>query len=223
MAPQIQKTDIATLLRQRSDIWRGNTGHHSRHPSIASGFPALDDALGGGWPAGLVTEIFSDSPGAVLRLLLPALRGLSREAGWLAWIAPPLIPYPPGLLYHDIALEHILMVRPGSLKERLWAAEQCLRSGACSTALLWLERSDFLTSRRLQLAAHGSRMPIFCLLPPGAQQGASAAALRLTVRPEPDPNTGPDTGPDVEAGIGLAIGILKCRTGSGGRRVCLSA
>ncbi|MEA3291178.1 MAG: translesion DNA synthesis-associated protein ImuA [Pseudomonadota bacterium] len=219
MEPQIQETDVATLLRQRSDIWRGSTGHHSRHVSVSSVFPALDDALGGGWPAGLITEIFSDSPGAVLRLLLPALRGLSRQAGWLAWIAPPLIPYPPGLLYHGIALEHILMIRPSSLKERLWAAEQCLRSGACSAMLLWLERSDFLTSRRLQLAAHGSRIPAFCLLPPGVQRSASAAALRLTIRPEP----GPDARPDAEMGMELAIEILKCRTGSGGRRVCLSA
>ena len=59
----------------------------------------LDGQLpGGGWPdSGLVELLPNESGIGELRLLMPALAKLSREARWIAWIAPPYLPYAPAL------------------------------------------------------------------------------------------------------------------------------
>src|SRR5258708_8890720 len=89
---------FAALL-DRPDIWRGDSLSRAGTPTIPCGFPGLDAELpGGGWPAGELTEILPAHEGiGELRLLGPALAGLSKRGLRLAWIAPPHLPYPPAL------------------------------------------------------------------------------------------------------------------------------
>src|SRR6266404_1545316 len=81
---------FAALL-DRPDIWRGDSLNRVGTPTVACGFPELDAELpGGGWPAGALTEILPAHEGiGELRLLGPALAGLSQLGLRLAWIAPP--------------------------------------------------------------------------------------------------------------------------------------
>ena len=85
---------FAALL-DRSDIWRGGGLSRAGAPTVPSGFPGLDAELpGGGWPAGALTEILPAHEGiGELRLLGPALAGLSKRGLRLVWIAPPHLPY----------------------------------------------------------------------------------------------------------------------------------
>src|SRR3989440_5853991 len=89
---------FAALL-DRPDIWRGDSLSRTGAPTLPCGFPGLDAELpGGGWPAGALTEILLAHEGiGELRLLGPALAGLSRRGLRLVWIAPPHLPYAPAL------------------------------------------------------------------------------------------------------------------------------
>ena len=220
-------------LLQRADIWRGGeaslyeTGH-----TLPSGNPELDERIGGGWPLGTLTELLLHRPGiGELRLLLPALARLSahtlspalsqEERGtrggpaariltvnrWLAWVAPPHLPYAPALVAAGVDLTQLLLIRPRHPQDALWAMEQALRSGACGAVLGWPAGPDFRALRRLQLAteAGGGLGILFRPLTEASQ--TSPAALRLRLEPSDD---------------GLTVHILKRPGGWAGRPVLLS-
>src|SRR3989475_9749650 len=87
------------VLLDRPDIWRGDSLSRAGTPTISCGFPGLDAELPGrGWPAGALTEILPAHEGiGELRLLGPALAGLSKRGLRLVWVAPPHPPYAPAL------------------------------------------------------------------------------------------------------------------------------
>src|SRR5213076_3052371 len=120
---------FAALL-DRPDIWRGQALSRAGAPTLPCGFPERDAELpGGGWPAGALTEILPAHEGiGELRLLGPALAGLSRRGLQLVWIAPPHLPYAPALAAAGIELASLAVVRTASPKETLWAIEQALVS-----------------------------------------------------------------------------------------------
>lgn len=170
-------------------VWRGR-----RHDAygLASGYDALDRHLpGGGWPRGALTEILVDRYGVgELRLLMPALAQLSTggdpgeydRPGWIAWVAPPLQPYPPALQQWGIDLSRILIVQPKNAGEVLWSAEQALASGTCTAVLLWPASLDGRAGRRLQLAAEKGGCWAVAFRPASARHEPSAAALRIELR-----------------------------------------
>lgn len=175
----------AHLLDQRADLWRGNRFPAAAPPGVPTGWAGLDRLLaGGGWPRGAVTEILTTAPGAGgLQLLMPSLAQLGQEARWLAFVAPPLLPYAPALAAWGVALERLLVVRPGTADGALWAVEQALRSAACSAVLAWPAAIEPTALRRLQLAAEAGAALAVLFRPPDAAARPSPAALRLAVRP----------------------------------------
>lgn len=163
-------------------LWRGAGGPTPRS-SIPSGHAALDRALGGGWPRGVVCELTLAQAGCgELGLLLPVLRQL---AGRSAWIAPPHLPHPPALAAAGIALTQLLLIEAPDRAQAQWAAEQSLRSGACAAVLLWLPSISARAVRRLQLAAAASGSFMALLLPPDGIPANSPAALRVQLAPAP--------------------------------------
>lgn len=188
---------IESLL-QHPGIWRGDQLSQTERDTIPTGFAELDRELpGGGWPRGALVEILLEREGiGELRLLLPALARLSGQKRWLAWVAPPHVPYAPALTAAGIRLEHVLVAQAGVASDSWWAAEQALRSGSCSTVLAWLASADERRMRRLQLAAEtGNALGILFRSAQAAQE-RSPAALRLKL----------DAGNN-----GLAVHILKRR------------
>jgi len=199
-------SDALENLLKNPCIWRGQSqAENASWQGLASGYPKLDRHLpGGGWPQHALTEILLDHYGSgELQLLMPALACLSqscndREAGWIAWIAPPFQPYPPALTQWGVNLSRVLIVRPKQAKEALWAAEQALASGNCAAALLWSSALDDAASRRLQLAAEAGQSWAIAFRSLKAQSEPSAAALRIRL----------ETGES-----GTDLGILKSRGG----------
>jgi protein ImuA len=166
---------------QRRDVWRGSQAPSAQ--TVASGFASLDNLLpGGGWPRGALTEIVLSHPGiGELRLLLPALARLSRGDRWIAFIAPPYIPFAPALAAAGIELSRLLLVHPRTRAERFWAVEASLRTGASAAVLAWPEAVVAPQLRRWQLAAEaGDAMGILF-----QQRNVenSPAALRLQLAP----------------------------------------
>jgi hypothetical protein len=189
-------------------IWRGNQRAQEAMDAVPTGFDELDALLpGGGWPRGALTEILAEQEGiGELNLLMPSLARLSRENGWLTWVAPPHVPYAPALAGAGLSLKRVLVAQPQSPADAWWAAEQALRSGACEAVLAWLKAPDERRMRRLQLAAEDGRVWGVLFRPARAAQERSPAALRLHLKP---------------AANGLAVHILKRRGGPVDRPVLL--
>ena len=162
-------------------VWRGNALGSVATPSAPTGFPALDAELpGGGWPVAALAEILPRHEGiGELRLLGHALADLSARGRWLAWIAPPYLPYAPALAAAGIDLARLIVIRTRSPRETLWAVEQALRSNSCGAVLAWPEKIAWPELRRLQLAAEGTQALAFLFRPPRAAGESSPAALRL--------------------------------------------
>ena len=185
--------DALGKLLQNPRLWRGCDAG-AGWQGVKSGYRQLDRHLpGGGWPPNALTEILLAQYGSgELRLLMPALARLSRTegatdtGGWIAWIAPPFQPYPPALVQWGTDLSRMLVVRPRSPEQTLWAAEQALSSGNCAAVLLWSNALDGKSSRRLQLAAEKGGSWAIAFRHLDALSQSSAAALRILFRAGPE-------------------------------------
>jgi hypothetical protein len=170
-------------------VWRAHELGHPTRPGLPSGYAALDAELpGAGWPAGVLTELIAREPGSgELRLLVPLMRRLGQERRLIVMLAPPHLPYAPGLQGHAIDTSQVLVVHAPHAADRLWAVEQTLKSGSFGCLLAWLpaERTRPEHLRRLQLAAQGAQGPVFLFRPLAAQFEASPAPLRLLLLPRP--------------------------------------
>lgn len=186
-------------------LWLGDgSGAATGQETVTTGHAPLDELLpGGGWPLGAVTEILPVHDGiGEMRLLVPMLTDLSRRGRRIAWVNPPHIPYPPAFAASGVDVSRLLLVGAGSNRDRLWAAEQCLRSGACGAVLLWPEECDNQGLRRLQLAAERGGGLGFLFRSQRAAVSPSPAALRLRLASTPG---------------GVVIEIVKGRGGAGRR------
>ncbi len=185
-------------------VWRlkGASAAPAR-PVWSTGSSALDARLpGGGWPTASLIEVLLDDTGlGEVQLFLPALvasqrgrdsgtpdpasdpdsAGIHHEAPWLVWIAPPYEPYAPALAQQGIELSRLLVVRPATATEALWAAEQALSSGVCAAVLLWLKGTDDRWLRRLKLAAEEGGALGVLFRPARHRFESSPASLRLVV------------------------------------------
>jgi cell division inhibitor SulA/protein ImuA len=170
-------------------VWKlssrdASAGQPPSRPVWSTGQSALDARLpGGGWPTASLIEVLLDAPGlGEVQLFLPALVQSQRTLGktpWLVWIAPPHEPFAPALAQHGIDLDRLLVVRPVTAMEALWAAEQALSSGVCAAVLLWLKGTDDRWLRRLKLAAEAGGALGVLFRPERHRFESSPAGLRL--------------------------------------------
>jgi cell division inhibitor SulA/protein ImuA len=187
-------------LVQNGRVWRGDQRQLPAVQRLCSGIDGLNELLGGGWPRGALTEILARRVSGI-SLLLPVLARLSAEQRWLAWVAPPRLPYAPALAARGVHSERLLMIRRSDPARDLWAAEQALRSAACAAVLAWPGSIQDAQVRRLQLAAEQGDCLGVLFRDARAWTQTSPAALRLLVAPEPG---------------GLRVRVLKRRGGFGG-------
>jgi hypothetical protein len=186
--------DVSSLADILADarVWKlKDASAAPTRPVWSTGNSALDARLpGGGWPTASLIEVLLDHTGlGEVQLFLPALvecqrnsgPGKSDDAPWLVWIAPPHEPYAPALAQQGIELGRLLVVRPASATEALWAAEQALGSGVCAAVLLWLKGSDDRWLRRLKLAAEAGGALGVLFRPERHRFESSPAALRLVM------------------------------------------
>jgi cell division inhibitor SulA/protein ImuA len=218
--------DELGLVGLGEHVWRG-TGGRSTRAILPSGFPALDSRLpGGGWPRGAIIEIFVSRYGiGELTVLIPALAALTRPVlgeapKWVAWIAPPFIPYPPALTERGVRIERLLMIHPSTgRKDRLWAIEQVVRSGSSIGVLAWLAEADDVVLRRLQLATEERECWTVLFRPLEALEARSPAALRIRLSQltphsqlPPQSKLSPQLSNE-QFSEGIRVEIMKCRGG----------
>ncbi len=186
---------IDALLDQRR-VWKGRPTAIPASPQ-PTGYTALDSELPcGGWPDAALTELLIPMDGVgELQLLWPTLTRLSQADAPIAIIAPPYWPYAPAWQRAGVRLSQLQVVR-GQGREAWWAAEQCLRSGACAAVLCWPLQADDRALRRLQVAAEAGRCLGFAFRPLRAARNPSPAALRIAIDARP-----------------RQLRVLKCRGG----------
>lgn len=152
-----------------------------------TGFPALDRALGGGWPVAGLTELLVKGDTAIaMRLLAPVLSGFTaREQRWVMLIAPPWPPYAPGLAWQGIGVPRVLVVRVQQITEALWACEEALASGASAMVVVWVDRAARPVLQRLQLRAASRHSLAVLIRAASFRHEHSPALLRLVLEPVP--------------------------------------
>jgi protein ImuA len=175
---------LSQLLDERK-LWRGQ----QLRPRVAAddrlrtGFRALDAALHiGGWPRSGSTELLGDYGIGELWLLMPALCERLEDRA-MAWLNPPFLPYIPALAEQGLTVNKQLLVRPKTLNDQLWAAEELLRSGAYAAVLTWFSGADLSDRqlRRLHIAALEGQCWHIHFRPSDFAQQISPAPLRLTL------------------------------------------
>jgi hypothetical protein len=179
--------DVSSLADILADarVWRlKDASAAPARPVWSTGKSSLDARLpGGGWPTASLIEVLLDDTGlGEVQLFLQALVESQRTSGdvpWLVWIAPPHEPYAPALAQQGIELTRLLVVRPTTATEALWAAEQALGSGVCAAVLLWLKGTDDRWLRRLKLAAEAGGALGVLFRPERHRFESSPASLRL--------------------------------------------
>lgn len=173
------------LLRERP-IWRGRVPVAPAREGVPTGLAPLDEALpAGGWLSAGLNEVLVPGEGfGELELVWPALARLASPDAPIVLVAPPHIPYPPAWHAAGVRLDamHIVHASP---RDALWAAEQCLRSGACASVLCWPATDDDRLIRRLQVAAETGRCTGFAFRPMQAARNPSPAPLRIAIEPGP--------------------------------------
>jgi hypothetical protein len=112
---------------------------------------------------------------------LLAAREACRDGGTLVVIDRQQIFYPPAAAPWGIDLDRLIMVRPRSARDELWAVVQSLRSPAVAAVWGMIDRLDSRAFRRLQLAAQAGRTLGLFLRPPSARGQPSWADVRLMI------------------------------------------
>ena len=170
------------LLDERK-LWRGQQlrPRMAVNDRCCTGFKALDTALhSGGWPQSGSTELLGEHGIGELWLLIPALREHSVTRP-ICWLNPPYLPYTPALAQQGIAVDRQLLVRPNSLNDQLWAAEELLRSGAYAAVLTWFTQANLNDRqlRRLHIAALEGQCWHLHFRPAALARQISPAPLRI--------------------------------------------
>lgn len=188
---------LDSLLASRR-VWRGGQPAERTPSRQSTGHEVLDAALpGGGWPEHALSELLLPADGiGELRLLWPTLARLSQADGMVVLVDPPYLPFAPAWADAGVCLQRLQVVRAGG-RDALWAAEQCLRSAACSAVLCWPQRVDDRALRRLQVAAESGQCLGFAMRPLKAATNPSPAALRIAMDADP-----------------AQLRVLKCRGGN---------
>ncbi len=185
-----QKTDLAALRLKIAAL--------ETRPILAGTMAAPQAAQGLlPMPAGTLTEVFADQPrdaGAALgfalglarRLLAPRrpallilqLMGEAQEMG---------VPYGAGLSHFGLDPDRVVLARPATIIELLWALEEAMACRAVGAVVADIGTThkalDFTASRRLSLRAAGAGTSAF-LVRYGREREASAAKYRWRVVPE---------------------------------------
>lgn len=174
------------LLRD-APIWRGRPAAAPAADELPTGLAALDAVLpAGGWLRAGLNEVLLPADGVgELELVWPALARLADPRHPLVLVAPPYVPYPPAWHAAGIRLDALHIVEANA-RDALWAAEQCLRSGACASVLCWPRTGDDRLIRRLQVAAETGRCTGFAFRPAQAARNPSPAPLRIAIETSPE-------------------------------------
>src|SRR5436190_5686311 len=155
-----RETLVSTLRREVARLEMSRPPEDER--PISTGSPVLDSLLpAGGLRRGTLVEYLTAGPGnGAGTLALAAAREACQEGRALVVVenggsagASPSRFYPPAAVAWGIDLSALLVLRPGSKADAVWALDQALRCKGVGAVWAACDRLDVRDFRRLQLAA----------------------------------------------------------------------
>lgn len=169
-------------------IWRGGQLGGPVTQALTTGFSQLDDVLpGGGWPCGALTEVLVPQFSVSELRLLSKVMALQTGAGRpIALIGPPHAPHPPGLRHDRVDERHLVWIDVDTPRDRHWCTEQLVKAGTFGAVIAWIPLVRPEQIRRLQVLSGRCKGPVFICRPEVAAREASAAPLRVLLRPHTD-------------------------------------
>src|SRR5512132_2603195 len=124
----------------------------------------------GGLPLGYAVELCGEAASGRTSLALRAVAAAHREKRLAAWVDGPKELYPPAAWALGVDLSRLLIARPSTPKQLVWAAQQLARSGAFTCVALDLThtgvRLQLSEAKRLHDAAvHGGALLLLLTAP----------------------------------------------------------
>ena len=156
--------------------------------AFSTGCSALDRCLpSGGYDPGTVVEYLqaSTASGATSLALTAAREAMAATGRFCLLVDWREQFYPPAAAALGMDLKRIVIARPRTLADRLWAIDQALRSPAIAAVVAEVEQMDDRAARRLQLAAERGGGLGLLVRGAAARQQPSWAAVQWLVRPLP--------------------------------------
>ena len=201
----LSREEIVEQLRHKLAIGPAQAGDPAG--LVTTGSPALDRLLPrGGLARGTLVEWLSPGPGSGAgTLALLAFAAACRDGG-TGVVCDFSRQWNPLAASRCPAL---VVLRPRTLADQWWAAEQALRSPAVAAVWLPCARVAAREFRRWQLAAEAGNTLGLVLRPAQFRHEPGWADVRLLVTPRPN----------LVAGRRLHIELLRCRGGETGRSV----
>ena len=175
--------DHLSVIEKHPLIWRAGQ-RRDVQSRLATLHEALDKALSGGLvSAGLVRLLCNTGIGELS--LFKSIIADHRLHKLCVFINPPGILQAPWLATANISAERVYQVAPNDNESALWAAEQCLKSGACHCVLLWANSISPKQARRLQVAASHNNALAILYMPPHCQRVSLPVSQDLSLSPCP--------------------------------------
>ena len=127
--------------------------------TFSSGVAAVDRLLpGGGLRHGMLVEWLAEQPGCGAGTLgLLAAREACRAGGVMVVLDRAQTFYPPAAAAWGVDPARLIVLRPRTARDEIWAAVQALRSPVVAAVWTPIDRLDGRNFRRLQLAAEAGR------------------------------------------------------------------
>ncbi len=216
---QAQRALVAQLSREVKRIevaGRVKPNQLGRRSAVfSSGCSLVDGCLPyGGYESGTIIEYLQNTAGSGATTLAmsaarEALAVTDRFCIVVDWRQQF---YPPAAAAMGLDLKRIIIVRPTTLADRLWAIDQALRSPSIVAVIAEIEQLDDHAARRLQLAAE-SGGGLGLLIRSSQRQHPSWAEIQWLVRPLVQSANAP------MAHRPLQLELLRVRGGQHGSRV----
>jgi recombination protein RecA len=156
-------------------------------PSVPTGHPALDAALGtGGWPRGALTLLDAPTGSGATTLALGSLAAAQETGGLTAWLDVDETLDPAVAARLGVSLEWLLVARPRDPVEAVELAAWLARSGLIDALVLDLGERPAPDRRALDrlgslLARSGSTSALM-LAPAGRTVVGAVAGVRVALR-----------------------------------------
>lgn len=189
----LKKTESLQQILQRSDLWKGRSEPALRSTGISTGYTELDKKLlHKGWPQSGMIELQQELFGhGEWHLLLPSMKLLLAEPGYIFLINPPATPYAPALLQQGIDPRRVVTIAASTKQDWLAAILEILAAHCCIAVCCWEPSKTLFHAelRKLQLAAsHCSSLCFLLRKIPAAKArsySVSSAVLKIKLQSYP--------------------------------------
>ena len=158
-------------------------------PSVSTGFPELDDALGtGGWPRGAFAQLDAPAGGGATSLALATVAAAQAGGGLAAWLDLDGALDPAVAATLGVELDWLLVARPRDPDEGIELAAWLGRSGLIDALVLDLGERGAPDRRALDrlavLLARSGGTSALVVAPAARSAVAPAASVRVALRRE---------------------------------------